>query len=188
MLPQNNVCLEFQCDWVSSNSIENKESGVYCWYILVLYESILCLLNLLIHLFHKCFFLSFSKFDITIEKHVKMLIYNLADIMHNKWLQELGVNMTCLYKHLIIAFMQITYYRSWLKGGPYGKGFDSIFLKLKDVAMCGDPKLLAKVMNTNDCVLENLKMFESTKKNFDLPHRANCDLHQPNKVNSSLPY
>lgn len=35
---------------------------------------------------------------------------------------------------LIIGFMQITYCRPWLKGGPYGKGFDSIFSKLKDIA------------------------------------------------------
>ena len=60
--------------------------------------------------------------------------------------------MTCLYEatvdDLICAFMQIAIYRSWLKGGSASKGHDSTSLKLKVVAMCGDPKLLAEIMES----------------------------------------
>ena len=61
--------------------------------------------------------------------------------------------------------------------------------------MCRDPKLLADAMksyrgieglNTRDCIFKGLFVF--MKGNFDLPPCANCDLHQPNKVNYSIPH
>ena len=58
--------------------------------------------------------------------------------------------MTCLYEatidDLILPFMQIRKYRSWLKGGSFGKDLDSPSLKLKVVAKCGDPKVLVEAM------------------------------------------
>jgi hypothetical protein len=107
--------------------------------------------------------------------------------------------MTCLYEatvdDLIYAFMQIANYRSWLKGGYTGKGFDSVSLKLKIVVKCGDPKLLADAMksyprledlNIRDCALEGSELFGSTKRNLDLPPSADCDSHRPDKVNYSI--
>lgn len=45
----------------------------------------------------------------TIDKHVEIPIYNLAETMHNKWLQQFDNKMTCMYKatmdNLIKAFM-----------------------------------------------------------------------------------
>jgi hypothetical protein len=71
---------------------------------------------------------------------------NLAETIHNKWLQQSGNKMTCLYEAtmnaMIRAFMQITNYRTWLKGGSDGKCHDSASLKIKAAARCGDSKMI----------------------------------------------
>ena len=136
----------------------------------------------------------------TIDERAEMPTCNLAETVHNKWLQQSGNKMTCLYEatvdDLIRAFMQIANYRSWLKGGSTGKGPDSASLKLKVVAMCGDPKLQADAMksfpgleglNTMDCILEGSELFRSTKRKLDLPPGLDCDSHRPDKVNYSIP-
>jgi hypothetical protein len=123
-----------------------------------------------------------------IDERVEMPTCNLAETMHNKWLQQSGNKMTCLYQatvdDLICAFMQIANYRSWLRGGSTGKGLDSASLKLKAVARCGDPKLLADAMksylgaedlNRRDCALEGSELFGSTKQKLDLPPGADVD-------------
>jgi hypothetical protein len=64
-----------------------------------------------------------------------MPTYNLAETVHNKWLQQFGNKMTCMYEvtvdDLICAFMQIANYKLWLRGGSTGKGHDFASLKLK---------------------------------------------------------
>ena len=127
----------------------------------------------------------------TIDECIEMPTCNLAETVH-KWFQQFSNKMTCLYEvtvvNLIRAFMRIANYRSWLEGGSTGKGLDPTSLKLKDVAMCGDPKLLveamksypgAKDLNTRDCALEGSELFGSTKQKLDLPSRADCDSHRP---------
>jgi hypothetical protein len=124
---------------------------------------------------------------------------NVAETMHNKWLQQSGYKMICLYEatvdDLICVFMQIANYRSWLKGGSTGKRPDYASLKLKATARCGDPKLLADAMksypgleniHTRDCALEGYELFRSTKRKLDLPPGADCDSRRPNKVNHSI--
>ena len=83
-----------------------------------------------------------------------------------------------------------------MKGGSTGKGSDSASLKLKVVARCGDPKLLADAMksypglealNTRNCVLEGFELFGSTKRKLDLSPGVDCDSHRPDKVNYSIP-
>ena len=63
---------------------------------------------------------------------------NLAEIVHNKWLQQFGNKMTYLYEatmdDMICAFMQTTHYRAWLERKSDGKGLDLKSLKLKAVA------------------------------------------------------
>ena len=85
------------------------------------------------------------------DERAKMPTCNLAETMDNKWLEQFGNKMTCLYEatvdDLICAFMHITNYKSWLRGAT-SKGRDSASLKLKDVTWCGDPKLLANVMKS----------------------------------------
>ena len=87
--------------------------------------------------------------------------------------------------------MHIAKYGTWLKMGSIGKLHDSTPLKLKDVGVCGDAKLLAKAMNSymrvddlnnGNCGLEDWKLFECTKRQLDLPHRVDYNSHQPNKV------
>ena len=136
----------------------------------------------------------------TIEERAEMPTCNLAETVHNKWLQQSGNKMTCLYEatvdDMIRAFMQIANYRTWLKGGSDGKGPDSASLKLKAAARCGDPKMLADAMksypgaedvNTRDCALEGSELFGSTKRKLNLPPGADCDSHRPDKVNYSIP-
>ena len=86
------------------------------------------------------------------DERAEMPTCNLAETVHNKWLQQSGNKMTCLYEatvdDLIRAFMQIANYRSWLRGGSTGKGPDFASLKLKVAARCGDPKLLADAMKS----------------------------------------
>ena len=65
-------------------------------------------------------------------------------------------------------------------------------LKLKIVAMSGDPKLLAKAMhwkhvNTRDSALEGFEPFSFTKWKLDLPLGASCDSLQHNQMNYSIP-
>jgi hypothetical protein len=125
---------------------------------------------------------------------------NIAEIVHNKWLQQSGNKMICLYEttmdDMIRTFMQFANYRTWLKGGSDGKGLDSASLKLKAAARCGDPKMLVDAMksypgaedvNTRDCALEGSEFFGSTKRKLNLPPGVDCDSHRPDKVNYSIP-
>lgn len=111
-----------------------------------------------------------------------MPTYNLAETVYNKWLQQYGNNMTCLYEamvgSMICAYMQIMNYMTWLKGGYAGKGHYSTSLKPKVASKCGDSMLLMKVMkflwgakdvNTRDCALRGWELFGPTIQKFDLP-------------------
>ena len=135
----------------------------------------------------------------TIEQRVKMPTNNLVETVHNKWLQQSGNKVTCLYKatvdDMIRVFMQIANYRTWLKGGSDGKGLDSASLKLKATARCRDPKMLANAMkayqgpkdvNTKDNALEGSEFFGSTKRKLNLPHGADCESHEFDKVNCPI--
>lgn len=75
-------------------------------------------------------FLIYYKFvsslqDMSMKECTKMPTCNLAEIVHNKWLQQSNNKMTCLYEvivnDLIFAFMQIANHRLWLEGGSIGK-------------------------------------------------------------------
>ena len=63
------------------------------------------------------------------DERVEMPTCNLGETMHNKWLQQSGNKMNCLYEatmdNLIRAFMEIANYRLWLRGGSIDKGSDS---------------------------------------------------------------
>jgi hypothetical protein len=135
----------------------------------------------------------------TIKERAEIPTCNLAETVHNKWLQQSGNKMIFLYEaivdDMICAFMQIAYYRTWLKRGSNGKGSDLASLKLKTVARCGDPKMLADAMKSypraeyvsiRDCALEGSELFNSTKHKLNLPPGADCDSHRPNKVNYSI--
>ena len=124
------------------------------------------------------------------DERAKMPTCNLVKTVHNKWFQQFGNKITCLYKatvdDLICAFMQIANYMLWLRGGSAGKGLDTASLNLNVVIMCGDPKLLAEAMksypgvedlNTRNCALKGFELFGSTKRKLNLPPGAYCDSH-----------
>lgn len=73
--------------------------------------------------------------DKPIDEWVKMPTCNLAETVHNKWLQKPGNKMTSLYEatvdDMIYAFMQMSNYISLLKGGSTCKAPDSKSLKAK---------------------------------------------------------
>ena len=136
----------------------------------------------------------------TMNEYAEMPTCNLAETVHNKWLQKSENKMTCLYEgtvdDLICALMHFPNYRLWLKGGSASKGLDFVSLKLKVATICGDPKLLAKAtksypgaknLNTRDCVLEGSEFFGSTERKLNLPPRADCGSHRFDKVNYSIP-
>jgi PHP family Zn ribbon phosphoesterase len=74
----------------------------------------------------------------TMDERAEMPTCNLTGTMHNKWLQQFGNKMTCLYEatldDLIHAFMHITNYISWLRGGSITKGPNLTSLKTADGA------------------------------------------------------
>lgn len=136
----------------------------------------------------------------TMDKRAKIPTYNLIETVHNKWLQQSQNKMICLCEEtvddLIRVSIQNTTYISWQRGGSTSKGLDSASLKLKHVARCGDPKLLADVMksypgvedlNTRHCALEGFELFGSTKRKFNVTPGADCDLYRSDKVNYSIP-
>lgn len=117
------------------------------------------------------------------EQCAEMPTYNLAKMMHNKWLQPSGNKMTCLYEamidDMIRAFMQIANYRSWFKGGYSWKKPNQTSLKLKTIADIGDPKFLAEAMrfysrgkdlNTRNCELEGFEMPGSPRESWICLH------------------
>jgi len=125
---------------------------------------------------------------------------NLAETVHNRWLQQSGNMMTCLYAatvdDLIRAFMQITSYRAWLKGGTSGKGPDKGTLRLRSAQRSGDPKLIAEAVRnfpgaedllTRAGGLEGAEIFGSTKRKLDMPPGSSQDSHRFDMVNYSLP-
>ena len=125
---------------------------------------------------------------------------NLAETVHNRWLQQSGNTMTCLYEatvdDLVRAFMQITSYRFWLKGGKGGKGPDKSELRLRHAQRSGDPKLIAEAVNsypgaadllTKKGGLEGAEIFGSTKRKLDLPPGSSHNSHRSDTVNYSIP-
>ena len=132
----------------------------------------------------------------TMDERAKIPTCNLVETVHNKWFQQSGNKMICLYEttvdDLIHAFMQIANHILWLRDGSTSKWYYFVSLKLKVVAKCGDPKLLVDAMksyprledlNIKDCALEGLELFGSTKHKRLICHNVDCDSHQPDKVN-----
>jgi hypothetical protein len=107
--------------------------------------------------------------------------------------------MTCLYAatvdNLLCAFIQITSYCAWLKGGASSKDLDKCTLRPKSAQRSGDPKLTAEVVRsysgakdllTRTCGLEGVEIFGSTKRKLNLPPGSSYDLHRSDTVNYSL--
>ena len=88
---------------------------------------------------------------------------------------------------LICAFMQITNYRTYLKGGRSGKGPDKAELRLRAARRSRDAEVIAKVLSSfpgaEDLItkprgLEGAKIFGSSKRKLDLLQRSHSDSHR----------
>ena len=71
----------------------------------------------------------------SLQECAKMPTCNLAQTIHNKWLQQSKNTMICLYKapvnDLIHAFMQIVNYESLLTDGTIGRRLEQVSLKVR---------------------------------------------------------
>ena len=97
---------------------------------------------------------SFKEKFLTPDELVEMLSYNLAETVHNKWLQASRNKGGNLYiaamDDYIRAFLQIIAYYQYLKGGIGGMGPSREELKLRS-AQChaqrtGDPSIIQSTL------------------------------------------
>ena len=127
---------------------------------------------------------------------------NLAETIHNKWLQQSGKHGNDLYVTIVDdyvrAFMQVVSYYQYLKGDRSGTGPGKEELKLR-VAQCSaqmssNPNRFKAVMEmmsgarefcTHEPHLEGEEVFGSIKQKFDLPLGSEYNSYKPDKLNFS---
>ena len=133
---------------------------------------------------------------------------NLAETVHNKWLQAFGNKGGDLYiavvDDYIRAFLQVVAYYQYLKGGVGGMGPSREELKLRSAQRraqhcaqrTGDPSVIQSALLgmpgadefcTRDPHHEGAEVFGSQKQKPNTPIRADEDSHRPNTVNFSWP-
>ena len=129
---------------------------------------------------------------------------NLAETIHNKWLQQSGNRGNDLYvatvDDLVRAFMQMVRYYQFLKGhhAGSGSGKEELLLRVAQRAAhrTGNPRVLAEAISNirgvQDFVsrephLEGERVFGSQKHKADMPLGCEHDSHRPDKVNFSRP-
>jgi hypothetical protein len=129
---------------------------------------------------------------------------NLAESVHNKWLQASNNKGGDLYvvavDDYIRAFLQVVAYYQLFKGGIGGDGQSKKKLKLggaqRRAHRTGDPIVLQKVLLkmpsgeefcTRDPHLEGTEVFGSQKRRPDIPIGDDDDTHRPDTVNFSRP-
>ena len=129
---------------------------------------------------------------------------NLAETVHNKWLQQSGNRGNDLYvatvDDLVRAFMQMVRYYQFLKGDQAGTGpgKDELLLRVaqRSAHRTGNPKALADAISnirgvqdfvTKEPHLEGEEVFGSQEWKADMPLGCEQDFHRPDKVNFSRP-
>jgi hypothetical protein len=125
---------------------------------------------------------------------------SLSETAHNKWLQQSGNHgndlFAATYDDKIRAVMQMTNYRSYLKGKALRTGSSKQELKLRVARRTNDPKKIEEVLSqlpgvevatTRILHLEGEEIFGNTKRKLDLPPGDDGDSHRPDKVNFSQP-
>ena len=138
--------------------------------------------------------------NLSLDERADMLSCNLAETVHNRWLQQSGNQVTCLYEasvdDLIRTFIQTTNYRTYLKGSRSGKGPDKAELRLRAAQRSGDAEVIAKVLSsfpgaedliTKPYGLEGAEIFGSSKRKLDLPPGSHSNSHRQDKMNFSIP-
>lgn len=129
---------------------------------------------------------------------------NLAESVHNKWLQQLSKRGNDLYivavDDMVRAFMQVVAYYQFLKGEKPGTGPGKEELRLRaaqhTAQHSGNSKVLhdalanmrgADVFCTRDPHLEGEEVFVSLKRKADLPPGSEFDSYRPDKISVSRP-
>ena len=139
--------------------------------------------------------------NLTADELADIPTCNLAETVHNKWLQASGKRGSDLFiattDDWVRAFMQMTNYRSYLCGGLSGTGPSKQDLKLKRALVSRDGKKIADALNdmpeaaefcTRVPHLEGEEVFGTLKRRkIDMPIGFEGDSHRPDKVNFSHP-
>ena len=136
----------------------------------------------------------------SVDELADMPSCNLSETIHNKWLQASGKRGTDLYvatcDDWVRAFMQMTNYWVYLRGGLGASGPSHQDLKLKRVVASMDSKRIhdalcsmpgAEEVCTRIPHLEGEEVFGSMKRKADVSIGSEGDSHRPNKVNFSHP-
>ena len=129
---------------------------------------------------------------------------NLAETVHNKWLQASGNKGGDLYvaavDDYIQAFLQVVAYYQYLKGGVGGMGPSREELRLRSAQRrahrTGDPGVIQSALLgmpraddfcTRDPHHEGTEVFGSQKRKPDTPIRADDETHRPDTISFSKP-
>ena len=130
---------------------------------------------------------------------------NLAEMVHNKWLQASGNKGGNLYiaavDNYIRAFLQVVAYYQYLKGGVKDMGTSREELRLRS-AQCrahriGDPGVnLSALLGmpgaddfcTRDPHHEGAEVFGSQKRKLDILIGADNETHRPDTISFSRPH
>ena len=129
---------------------------------------------------------------------------NLAETVHNKWLQASGNKGGDLYvaavDDYIRAFLQVVAYYQYLKGGVEGMGPSREELRLRSAQRrahrTGDPGVIQSALLgmpraddfcTRDPHHEGAEVFGSQKRKPDTPFGADDETHRPDTISFSRP-
>jgi len=129
---------------------------------------------------------------------------NLAETVHNKWLQQSGKRRNDLYvatvDDYVRAFTQVVSYYQFSKGDRAGVGPNKEDLRLclaqRNANMSGDPRKLHAVLQelpgastfcTREPHLEGEEVFLSLKRKTHVPIGSEFDSHRPDKISISRP-
>ena len=135
----------------------------------------------------------------TKEELAEMPSCNLAESVHNKWLQQSGKKGNDLFvaavDDLVRAFMQVVAYFQFLKGerAGAGPGKEELRLRVAQRSTCrsGNTKPLQDALAhmpgadsfcTREPHLEGEEVFVSLKRKPDLPPGSEFDSHRPDKI------
>ena len=142
--------------------------------------------------------------DLTEPELAEMPTCNLAETVHNKWLQQSGKRGTDLYvatvDDFVRAFMQMVRYYQYLKGnhGGTGPGKEKLLLRVaqRSAERIRNPRALTEAISSIPEVeeffnrephLEGEEVFGSQRRKVDMALGCEYDSHRLDKVNFSLP-
>jgi hypothetical protein len=130
---------------------------------------------------------------------------NLAETVHNKWLQQSGNRGNNLYVTIVDDFvralMQVSWYYQFLKGELVGTGLGKEELMLYVAQRLAQRSRNPKVLNAASAKMpgaakfctwephfEGEEVFGSQKRKADVPLGSKHESHRPDKINFSHPW